>query len=378
MSGAFRFFNDNFADVDVVANYYISSEQTPTFPAENAFAERRSRVWRSNGYFDLREGDTTIVFRETIGVDLTATVDPIEYNSTASFMTAVKTALEDIGAGTYSVTQDVSTLKFKIQQTAGSGTFQLRWADAASLDMAAIMGFSGTLTGSLTYTADTLRLHTSEWILCDFGLSSNPTSFALITRRNAAIPISPGAVIKLQGNETNNFSGTPSYEATITYDDEIFSKLSDSGLHTEPLRYWRVYFEDKANPNGYLEVGSFFIGSHYSATRGCARFPFDFDEVDRSERLFSEGGATFSEQKEKTERFSVSWNALTKEEVEEMKVIFGNFGTSRPLFVSFDTNEVFSSDLNRMLKYVKFDQPPRFSLVSPNNFNATTTFLEEI
>ena len=128
---------------------------------------------------------------------------------------------------------DSTTLKTKITSdgAGGGGIFEIDWTSASST-MASVLGFdtAGEDTGYLTYTADELKIHTSEWIKWDFGISTLPKAFCLIGARNAPIKITPSATIKLQGNETDEWS-SPSTDTTLTYqDDVIYTCL----LYTSP------------------------------------------------------------------------------------------------------------------------------------------------
>lgn len=378
--GCFRLFDNNFADIDIIANYDASSEDA-AFPIENAFnKQRRSKVWRSAGYFNITSSNNTIIFRETVGVDLTATITVGEYTSITTMCTAIKTALEAAGASTYTVTNS-STTSFKFRITSngsgGGGIFQLMLTDVL-FTADGILGFDDTIdfTGALTYDADYLRINTSEYILFDLGVSSNPTAFALCGARNRALKISPTATIKLQGNETNNWT-TPSFTTTLTYDDSVIVEMSATGFHTSELRYWRVLFEDQ-NPLGYIEVGAFFLGEYYAPTQGVVQFPLQSSYIDRSEITYSEGGQEYSDIREKSQSFSVTWNGLTKTEIEDIDEIFNVYGTSLPFFVSMDSDEVYSSVLNRRVRFVKFADEPSYSFISPNLFTMTMQFREQL
>lgn len=124
-----RIYFDNYVDLDILANSDVSSAQT-AFPITNAYnKQRRSKVWRSNGYFNVTDQNNQIVLRETSGgPNLTATIPVSEYRTTTSFIAAVKSALEDVGASTYTVTNSSSTgYKFSIASNGagGSGFFIL-------------------------------------------------------------------------------------------------------------------------------------------------------------------------------------------------------------------------------------------------------------
>lgn len=370
----FKLLVDNFVDLNILANSDVSSEKA-AFPVTNAYnLERRSKVWRSNGYFNIVSGDNTIIFNEG-GSDLTATVAAGEYSSTASFMAAVDSALTTApgAAGAYTVTQN-SNLKFVLTKSAG--TFNIKWTHANSADMAAVLGFdtASDSTGALAYTADVLKINTGEWILWDLGIASNPTAFVMCDQRNRPIRLSPSGVFKLQGNETNNFS-SPSYSTTLTYNDQAISVITDEGLHTEGLRYWRVSFVDQ-NPLGYIQIGAFFLGESFQPTRGRVQFPLQSQYEDRSVNILSEGGQSFSDIFEQTQRYSATWVGLTKDNLVEMDDLFRVYGVFAPFFIVLGAQLDTSGD--PVVKFVKFQNEPQYELISPNNFRATMSFIEQL
>jgi len=377
MSECVRLHANNYLDLDVLANSDVSSEQT-AFPVTNAYnGNRRSKVWRSNGYFRVTSSNNTIIFREQAGVDITATIIADEYTSTAAFMTAVKAALDLAGVATYTVTQN-SNLKFVLASNLGGGAsvFELRFADALST-AEDLLGFDSLNTSSAsTYTADVMRINSEEWILWDMGLPTNPDSFFLIGPRNRALKLSPDATILLQGNETNSFT-TPSFSQTLTYNASVIALVSDTGLHTEPLRYWRVKFVDQ-NPLGYIEIGAMSLNNYWSPSRGGAQFPLETQLIDRTETVLSEGGQTFSDIKETTAGFSLEWKGYTKEDKEEIERVFESVGTGKPFFLTLDSMQGYTTDLSQAVRYVKFKSAPRFSLVSPNNYSLSTDFEEQL
>lgn len=372
----FKLFTRNYVDLEVLANSDVSSQQT-AFPVTNAYnLNRRSRVWRSNGHFEVKSGENTIVFNEG-GSDLTATVTPGHYASTALFMAAVDAALTGApgAAGSYTVTHN-SEFKFVITKSAG--TFNIKWSDSGSTEMAAVLGFDDGFdsTGALSYTADLLRINTDEWILWDLGIASNPTAFLMCDQRNRPIRLSPGGIFTLEGNETNNFS-MPSYSKTLTYDDQAIAVINDDGLHTGPLRYWRIRFQDQ-NPLGYIQIGAFFLGESFSPGRGRVQFPFSAEYIDRSEVVVSEGGQSFGDVFEQTESYNPQWLGLQEEDIELLDDIFRKYGTVFPFFVSMDTAEAYSTKANRRIKFVRFSQEPKYTLESPHNFACQMELLEQL
>jgi len=370
---------DNFLSPDIVSNSFVSSEQT-AFPVSNIYnAQRRSKVWRSNGFWDITDSNKTIIFRETIGVDLTVTLTVDEYNSDTTFFAELKTQMEAVGASTYTISRDTTTNKIKISSNGvgGGGIFQIIWTSCGAL--ASTLGFLTTENdiGALLYIADALNIGTSEWIKWDMGISTNPTAFILIGARNKPIAITPSATLKIQGNETDIWTN-PSYEETLTYNDSAIAVFSDDGLHSEPLRYWRLSIEDINNPQGFVEIGSLFLGDYLNPTRGAAQFPFKASYVDKSQTIFSEGGQTFSDIREKSEEFSIDWFGLTTIEKEDIDQFFDSFGMSIPFFVIFDKDAVFSSNFNYYIRYCKFSNEPTYNLKAPNVYECTMNLREEL
>lgn len=379
-----KIMTNNFLDPEIVSNASVTSEQA-AFPASNIYNfQRRSKVYRSSGYWEVTSTNKTIIFQETIGVDLTATLVESNYASNSSFFTAIKTALEDAGTSTYTITTDTLTSKIKITSNGagGGGIFRLIWTNVSSSGFASLTGYSTSSndTGFLTYTADILKIHSGERLTWDMGISTNPHAFFLIGLRNSPIKISPTATIKLQGNETENWS-SPSYEITLGYDDEIMAKiveLTEDGLHTESLRYWSLYIQDQSNSQGYIEIGSAFLGDYIEPTTGAPQFPFTDNQIDRSNTIFSEGGQTFSDIREKTASFSFQWIGLTTTEKESINDFFSKSGTSNPFFIVMDEDEAFSNRTNYYTRYVKFENAPSFSLSRPNNWSVTFNLREEL
>ena len=373
----FRIFNNNLIDEEILANTYVSSENS-SFPVSNAYnKQRRSKIWRSEGYFNITSSNGTIIFRETIGIDLKVSIPIGEYTSITDLAAEIKNQLENIGGSSYTITQENLRWKFVSNGGGGGGIFELRWSDV-DFTMDSILGITSDKTGALSYVMDEIVIHESEFITWDLGTALNPECFIVIGGdRNSSIQLSPGSTLKIQGNSTNAW-GSPEYSKLITYDDEVLSQFSDTGLHTEQLRYWRLSIIDSKNPNGYVSIGAFFLGGFMSPSRGRAFFPLNQEYIDRSVTVFAEGGQTFSDIKPKTQKFNVSIGAIQKEDVEEWDAFFLDVGTSKPFFISMDTDEVWSSDKNRRIVFVQFSQAPRYNFTSPNYFTMNLSFSEAL
>lgn len=375
-------FNNNYIDLSVVNATSISSAQSQ-FPASNLYnGFRRSKVWRSAGHFTVTSGQNAIIFQETIGVNKTATVAAGEYATLSAFLTAVQTAMNGAGgASTYTVSQDATTLKIKFVSNGvgGAGIFRLITTNVSFAGMAALMGFDTSVdrTGALTYLADSIKIHSDEWVKWDLGQSSNPKAFALIGPRNTALKFTSNAVIKLQGNTTDVWS-SPQFQTTLTYDESTIFKYSSAGIGDQAYRYWRLSIIDAGNLNNYIEAGFIYLGDAFAPTRGSIQFPLQSEYIDRSTVITVDSGYAISDIREKTQRFNVDWWGLTYQEKESIDDIFATYGLGIPFFISLDPNTAFGSTAGKHVRYVRFENQPSFQLISPNLFTLKMQLREEL
>jgi len=372
--------DQNFLDTDVASAISYSS-QNSSFPASNLNAfQRRGKVWRSTGNFTVTSTNKTIIFRDDITTDKTATIAEGNYATIALFMTAVDTALEATGAANYTVTQNVSTGKFVITSdlSGGATAFQLRWLDVLCTAYD-ILGFSNAAhdTGATTYTSDSLRIHTDEWIKVDLGISSNLKAVVLIGKRNEPIHLSTDAVIKIQGNSTDVWTA-PEYTTTLSYHEESIYKAVVAGLHTQALRYWRVQIIDRENPLLYIELSNVYFGSVWDVDRASEQWGFEDEQIDLSVNVETESGVILSDIRPQRQAFAYELNFLTKTDAESLKNIFADFGTAKQFFIIMDNEQAFSTQKQKWCKYVKFFQSPKISLDSPNNFSTKMALREEL
>jgi hypothetical protein len=369
-----RILDNNFLDLAILANTDVTSEQA-AFPVENAYNKnRRSKVWRSAGYFNITSANNKIIFEEVSGVTLTASIIVGEYASLTAICLGIKTALELVGANTYTVLNSSAT-NYKFRFTSNGGFFELKSTDI-NFTAASILGIdtSADLTGALTYDADVLRTNTLERITWDMGLSSIPTCFALIGPKTEPLKISPNAVLKLQANLTNNWT-SPAFEKILTYDSEVISELDLT--NTVAYRYWSLLIQDQ-NTNGFEEVGAFFLGTHFSFEKAGVILPLQNTQIDRSETIYSEGGQEFSDMREKTNSFNVTLNGMSELEIEKLEQFFLDFGTSSPFFVSLDDDLQYSSTVNRKIKYVKLASDMQITNTSNKFFSVSMNLMEQL
>ena len=361
----------------------VSSENSD-FPASNLYDQKaRSLTWRSAGYWEITSTNKTIIFRETADTDLTATIAEANYTSTATFLAAVKAAIETAGASTYTVAQDTTTKKIKITSdgSGGGGIFELMVSDD-DFTAADLMGFddSDDLTGALTYTADQIRIHTSEWLKWDLGATSNPDVLVAIGKRSTGVNLTSSATITLQGSTTDDWT-SPEYSQVITFDSRALIDLktsTDEGLHTSALRYFRMKIINRDNPNGYVELSNIYLGEYYTPTTGKPQFPFKQSLADYSKVSRSDTGAAYATRNERADQYSVGWRFLTTTEKEALDEIYADVGTSKPFFVIMDSDTHFSSDIEYFTAYVRFDGGISTTLDRAGQWSTSWSMSEEV
>lgn len=370
--------DSNYLDQDVAVAIDYSSEDASYLGSNLEALNRRGRVWRSAGYFEVTSSNNKIIFRDDASTNIEATITVGEYTSLSSFLTAVDSALEAVGVASYTISQDTTTgkIKFASDLSGGATAFQLITTDAG-FTAADLLGFDTTanLTGASNYVADVLRIHSSEYIEIDLGMSSNIQAAILVGKNRERIKISPTATIKLQGNMTSNFS-SPQYEGTFEYNDEAMYLAAEAGFGA--YRFWRISIEDKENPNYYVELSKIFIGECWFTDRGCPQFGLSNGTEDLSVTVFSESGTSLSEINNKTDSIGFDFDFLTKVDAERLKLIFEEYGTAKPLFCIFDDEEVLSSEKQKWAKLVKFTKPISITIDNPGIFSSQLEFREEI
>lgn len=363
----------NYLETDLLNSTTVSSEDA-SFPYLNLLDKyRRSKKWRSAGAWAVDSSNNVLVFRETTGVDLTATVAAANYSSSTSFCAAIKTALQAVGASTYTVTIDSTTKKLKIQSngSGGGGLFQIKSTNVSSAGFCNLVGFSTSVdkTGALIYSADNLKISSGEWFKWDLGAPGNPRAFILTASGTSLIQFSPNATITLQANATDVWT-SPQFSMNLNWDQKQIVAFDKDGLGGGAgFRFWRLLINDVANVDGYIEANHVYLGEAWAPDRGAIQFPFNEEIVDRTQVATSESGMIFSEIRPKSSKFSLEYDALNYQEKEMIEAIFDKFGKGRPCFWVFDSNAAFSSASNYYARYCFFDREPSWSLTTVNFFS---------
>jgi hypothetical protein len=370
--------SDNQVDSELLNASDYSSQQT-LFPATNVLNNARAyKTWRSGGYYQVTTGNNTIIFRDSASTNLTGTIATGVYTSTSGFLAAVDTAFENAGVANYAITQNSTSFKntFTSTLTGGATAFQLR-ADEAAFTARTILGLgSSAYTGATTYTSDTIYLHTEEWLEYDFGTPIEVQACIILGKARLAWQLSDNAVITLQLNETENWA-SPEFETTLTRTDWGAYTMDAEGLFAA-RRYARIKFSDPTNPNGYIEVSKIFLGEMVQFTKAAPQFGFTDAIEDLTITVDSIGGVTSANPYPMRSIINYELDFMTNADKELLQDVYIKYGKEKPLFFIFDDNNTLGATPQRLVKLMRFVDPPQFVKQNPIQWTATLRLKEEL
>jgi hypothetical protein len=230
------------------------------FPVVWVFDQLRSKVWRSAlGWTITTENNKLDFVRSGIKV---ATITTGQYSTGAVMAAAVLAALEVADpTPVWAVTYDATTHKFTISSDLA---FTLLNLTGVNVDHSVYrdLGYPDAATGSaISHTAANVAYQSRQVIEFDLGSTESPTAVAIIDHNFQATGLFD---VVLQGADTTLF-GVGYILGTI--DQVIVPRVGQTGLSMADVvgldhRYWRLLINDVQNPDGYVELGHFFLGAH--------------------------------------------------------------------------------------------------------------------
>ena len=370
--------SDNQVDSELLNASDYSSQQT-LFPATNVLNNARAyKTWRSNGYYEVTSGNNTIIFRDSTSGNLSGTIATGIYTSTTGFLAAVDSAFEAAGVSSYAISQNSTSFKntFTATLTGGATAFQLR-ADESAFTARTILGLgSSAYTGATTYTSDTIYLHTEEWLEYDFGTPIEVQACIILGKAREVWQLSDNAVITLQLNETDNWAN-PEYSATLTRTDWGAYTMDAEGLFSA-RRYARIKFSDPTNTNGYIEVSKIFLGEMVQFAKAAPQFGFTDAIEDLTITVDSIGGVTSANAYPMRSIINYELDFMTNADKELLQDVYIKYGKEKPLFFIFDDNNTLGAVPQRLVKLMRFVDPPQFVKQNPIQWTANLRLKEEL
>lgn len=249
--------------------YYINKLDNPVtlaatseaanFPATNVQQRWTSRGWRSNygvgsggGTFVITVSDNDELYFEennTTPAVLNGTITAGTYNA-ETLAVEIKTQMEAAGANTYTVAYDETNFKFTIDILTGTN-FKLIGAGTDAIDDT--IGFDGVDTAFITtWTADEIRIHTSETITFNYA-AGELWELVLCLGLNLTV----AGVIQVEFSADNFATAAPISQTMIQNTDKYLGIYVPASITYDDIRF---IITDPANSDGYVTIGRTWAG----------------------------------------------------------------------------------------------------------------------
>lgn len=148
--------------------------------------------------------------------------------------------------------------------------------------------------------------------------------------------LTSGATIKIQGNATDSW-GSPSVDVTLTWRDceTIFE-----GFTGGSYRYWRFYVDDTGNADGYIEVGTLYIGEVFNMPGMSPTIEFVWNNNSYVE--YSTSNQAFGDTRETWMGYNVEFPNPTNAQRKNIITMLNTVQNVTPIFVTiFDDDQDF-------------------------------------
>jgi len=163
-----------------------------------------------------------------------------------------------------------------------------------------------------------------QYIKIDAGVGNTITADCAVI---AAHNLTSGATIKIQGNDTDAWGGPPTLNETITYNADIMTKLFTSAA----LRFWRFFFDDPANTDGYIEVGRLSFGPRLQMPPVASGF--DIPKKTTSNRNISITGQSYGDVGYKYRSPGFSFPFISDSEKAAIEAMWEEVDRIKPVFL---------------------------------------------
>lgn len=311
-----------------------ASSENPNYRAANIKHEHRSKEWRSSGHFRIdSENGTLLVTGEDPLI-----LDPDSYD-TAELVEHINGKL--ISAG----------ISMAVSCAENSGIWRILNPDGLTIDgtssLLPVLGFAAIDYAETEVEAGLPAIHTEEHVTFDLKTTEEIDSVVLLWGNGRNI-LSSDAEVFIQASATANFEGTI-FNTQIPIDN----KRDNASLYlAEPVsyRFWRVLIKDANNPNQYVNLGVVILG------KGMKLDPdngFEFVDEDGSEITRASFGHEYADKFPIMTRLDFNLSLMPSEEATRLAEIYRRVGTTDPVFVCMDPEEVVF-DAHQFSIYGKF------------------------
>lgn len=353
---------------------YTKSSEVSGYPFTNCQNSKRAQYWKPKGLFVIDSTNNKLYIND--GSDKTITIVSNSYIGPAQLAAQLQLELNGASSG-WTVTYSTTTYKFTISR---SGSATLRFSQTTNSVWDTI-GFTGAIdTTATTWTADQIRIHTSEFVRWDLTTSRPVTFFAMICPINEDFALSQTATIKIQANNLDVWTAPPLDETLTTTENGVFRFFDDLDDYT--YRYWRLEIIDVDNPLGPegIHISHIYLGDHVTfSDNRTVGFGYDFGVVDPTVLTEAESGTMYFDTKPKYSTFkNLGLDLLKREHKDDLLTLYKRVGKSVPFYMSIDPLLTYTDSLDELTKFVHFSEEPRFRHVMRDLFSSNVGFREVI
>lgn len=313
----------------------------PNFPSENTQHRDKHREWRSKygsgsgwGYFYIGTSNNKLYFKDTTATARTATIATGAYNAD-SLATEIATKMTSASPPDTFVAEylESGTYANRFQITDQTGVFELTCTSTTNAIWDTI-GFAtaADATGSSVYISnDGIRIHTVEYIRQDLGAGANIYGFFVIGHN-----LQSTATAHVRASSTT--FGT--WDIDVALDDITTQVAYKRWTSAQNYRYWEYFYIDKKNPDTFVKNGTLFLCTQpFTPVRGFSESP-SYQNIDPSLLKMSEDGGVTSSQFSHYKAKNYSFITSTSSELANFNSMFDDVGTSKPLVIIEDTNNL--------------------------------------
>lgn len=174
----------------------------------------------------------------------------------------------------------------------------------------------------------------AQYYTIDAGVGNTITATcaAIIGKTPYTHNLTSGVTAKIQAHTSDSW-GTPDLDQAITYDADHMIVFFSS---TEK-RFWRFYFDDGGNGDGYLSIPRLFLGTYYQVTDS---FQKGFTEERVSNTVFNQSlsGQVYADEGDEFRRFALEFPYWSDTEKQAIAAIIKNVAKKTPIVALLDEN----------------------------------------
>jgi hypothetical protein len=164
----------------------------------------------------------------------------------------------------------------------------------------------------------------TEWVLIDAGTG------ATVSADSAAVcshNFSTAGTFKIQAASNSSELGTTDglLDEAIAHSTGIMTEFFDATT----ARFWRFYFEDDTNSDGYLEMGRLYLGTYFSPENE-ASFDWPLQLVDTSVAKFSITGEVFGDEGNIHRLLTYNFSNIDNDDRKNFATFFEEVKTVKP------------------------------------------------